>query len=205
MLNIAVFGSGRGSNFEAILRAIGDGKISGAQICLVLSNNSSAGILEIARAHSLLAIHLSQKQFATEEQFAEAFLDRLRACGADLLVLAGYMKRVPPRVVSAYRHRIINIHPALLPKYGGQGMYGHHVHEAVLASGDRLSGATVHFVDEEYDHGSVLLQKTVPVLPDDTAESLAARVLRVEHEIYPEVIRQIADHTIPVGESRTPR
>src|SRR4030067_1116601 len=108
MLKIAVFGSGRGSNFEAILRAIEDGRISGAEICLVLSNNSGAGILEIARAHSLQAVPFSQKQFATEEQFADALLDRLRVSGADLLVLAGYMKRIPSRVVSAFRPRIIN-------------------------------------------------------------------------------------------------
>jgi phosphoribosylglycinamide formyltransferase-1 len=204
MLNIAVFGSGRGSNFEAILHALVEGRISGARICLVLSNNSGAGILEHARSHSLPAVHLSQKQFESEEQFADALLDRLHACGADLIVLAGYMKRVPPRIVAAYRHRIINIHPALLPKYGGRGMYGHHVHEAVIASGDRVSGATVHYVDEQYDHGSVILQKTVPVHPDDTPETLAARVLTVEHELYPEVIRLIAEQKIPLGERNIP-
>jgi phosphoribosylglycinamide formyltransferase-1 len=203
MLKIAVFGSGRGSNFEAILRAIDDGRIPGTQICLVLSNNSGAGILDVARAHSLPAVHLSQKQFATEEQFADALVDRLRTAGVGLVVLAGYMKRIPLRVVSAYRHRIINIHPALLPKFGGQGMYGLRVHEAVIASGDTLSGATVHFVDEEYDNGSVILQKTVPVYPHDTPESLAARVLQVEHELYPEVIRQIARQTILLGETIT--
>jgi phosphoribosylglycinamide formyltransferase 1 len=116
----------------------------------------------------------------------------LSAHRVNFIVLAGYMKRIHPRVIGAYRRRIINIHPALLPRHGGPGMYGHHVHEAVIAAGDRLSGATVHFVDEEYDHGSIVLQKTVSVAPSDTPETLAAKVLEIEHEIYPEAIRRLA-------------
>jgi len=183
---------------EDILDAIRNGGIPGARICLVLSNNSTAGILEIARASSLPAIHLSQKQFATEVGFVDALLKVLREHGTNLIVLAGYMKRMPPQVVDAYRHRMLNIHPALLPRYGGPGMYGVHVHEAVIAAREKVSGATVHMVDEEYDHGSIVLQKTVPVALDDTPETLAAKVLRVEHEIYPEAIRMFADGRIPV-------
>ncbi len=192
MLNIAVLGSGRGSNFQAILTAIQQGRISGAEIRVVISNNSGAGILEIARNNSLPAVHLSHRQFPTEDEFVDALLSLLSAHGVNFIVLAGYMRRIHPRVVEAYRRRIINIHPALLPRFGGPGMYGIHVHEAVIAAGERLSGATVHFVDEEYDHGSVVLQKTVLVAPDDTPETLAARVLGIEHEIYPEAIRRLA-------------
>jgi phosphoribosylglycinamide formyltransferase-1 len=192
MLNIAVFGSGRGSNFQSILAAIHGERIPGAKICLVISNNSQAGILDVARANSLPAVHVSRRQFSSDEEFAAEVLALLRSHGVDFVVLAGYMKRLPPQVVDAFRNRIVNIHPALLPRFGGQGMYGMRVHEAVIASGERVSGATVHFVDEEYDHGSIVLQRTVPVLPGDTPETLAARVLAVEHEMYPEALRRIA-------------
>jgi phosphoribosylglycinamide formyltransferase-1 len=192
MLNIAVFGSGAGSNFMAILTAIQQGNLPAARISLVLSNNSGAGILGIARANGLPAIHLSRKQFPDERSFADTVLSTLRDHGANFIALAGYMKQVPPEVVAAYRKRIVNIHPALLPRFGGAGMYGLRVHEAVLASGETTSGATVHYVDEEYDNGPVVLQQTVPVLPGDTPASLAARVLAAEHQIYPAAIGRIA-------------
>jgi phosphoribosylglycinamide formyltransferase-1 len=112
------------------------------------------------------------------------------------------MKLLHPRIIATYRQRIINIHPALLPKFGGKGMYGHHVHEAVIRAGECESGASVHFVDEVYDHGAVILQKEVPVLPDDTPEALAARVLTVEHELYPEVVRRFARGEVAVPQSR---
>jgi phosphoribosylglycinamide formyltransferase-1 len=193
MLNIAVFGSGAGSNFRAILTAIQQGNIPDARISLVVSNNSGAGILGIARANALPAIHLSRKQFPDERSFTDSILSTLRAHDVNFIALAGYMKQVPPEVVAAYRGRIVNIHPALLPRFGGAGMFGIRVHEAVLASGTAMSGATVHLVDEEYDHGTVVLQQTVPVLPGDTPESLAARVLAAEHELYPAAIRRIAE------------
>jgi len=192
MLSIAVFGSGAGSNFRAILTAIQQGDIPAARISLVLSNNSGAGILGIARANALPAIHLSRKQFPDERSFADTILSTLRDHGVNFIALAGYMKQVPPVVVGAYRGRIVNIHPALLPRFGGAGMYGMRVHEAVLGAGETTSGATVHYVDEEYDHGPVVLQQTVPVLPGDTPELLAARVLAAEHELYPAAIRRIA-------------
>ena len=197
MLTIAVFGSGRGSNFEAILTAMNGGTIPGARIACVISNNSSAGILELAVHYSLPAYHLSQKHFGTEELFVDRMLAILRGHEVNLIALAGYMKLLPPVVVAQYRNRIINIHPALLPKFGGKGMYGHHVHEAVLAAGERESGATVHMVDEIFDHGTIVLQKAVPVLPDDTPDSLQARILQVEHEIYPEAIRRLARGEVP--------
>jgi phosphoribosylglycinamide formyltransferase-1 len=192
MLNIAVFGSGRGSNFQSILTAINDGTIPGAHVGCVISNNSGAGILEIARTHGLPAYHLSWKGFPSEEEFVDRLLAVLRSHDTNLIVLAGYMKLLHPRIIGAYRNCIINIHPALLPRFGGKGMYGVHVHEAVIASGTPVSGATVHIVDEVYDRGAILLQKTVTVFPGDTPATLAARVLDIEHEIYPEVIRRIA-------------
>lgn len=196
MLRIAVLGSGRGSNFAAILRALEEGVIPNARVCVVISNNSGAGILELARSHNLPAVHLSHKQFADEQQFVRALLELLRRHEVNLVVLAGYMKRMHPAVVDAYRKRIVNIHPALLPKFGGAGMYGHHVHEAVIASGERVSGATVHLVDEEYDHGRILLQQSVSLSAGETADSLAAKVLQIEHQLYPEALRQIAEGQI---------
>jgi phosphoribosylglycinamide formyltransferase 1 len=198
MLNIAVLGSGRGSNFAAVLDALNTGMITNARIVLVLSNNSTAGILETARAEGIAAVHLSQKQYASEQSFDEALLAVLRAHDTGLIVLAGYMKRLPAFVVAAYRHRIINIHPALLPEFGGQGMYGIHVHEAVLAAGRAVSGATVHLVDNDYDHGAIVLQEQVPVLAGDTPASLAERVLQVEHRLLPQAIRLFAENRVTV-------
>ena len=199
MLNVVVFGSGRGTNFKAVLDAIADGSIPLARISLVISNNATAGILDIARSGNIPALHISQKQFETEETFVAALLETLRSHGTDLVVLAGYMKRLPPPVVHAYRNRIINIHPALLPKFGGHGMYGIHVHEAVLAAHETVSGATVHLVDEEYDRGPVLLQRTVPVLPEDTPETLAARVLVAEHQLLPDAIRLFSEERVDIN------
>lgn len=196
MLQLAVLGSGRGSNFQAILRAIDEGRLPSTRVCLVISNNSDAGILALARSAGIPALHVSQKQFPTEEAFADALLEGLQRHGANLIALAGYMKRVPPRVVRTYRGRILNIHPALLPKFGGQGMYGHRVHEAVIAARERESGATVHVVDEEYDRGPIVLQRTVAVAPGETPETLAAKVLDIEHALYPDAIRQYADRVL---------
>jgi phosphoribosylglycinamide formyltransferase-1 len=181
-----------------VLDALTAGKIPCAGISVVVSNNSTAGILEIARTHAIPAVHLSQKQFASEREFGDALLALLRAHDTGLIVLAGYMKRLPACVVAAYRHRIINIHPALLPDFGGKGMFGIHVHEAVLAAGRTVSGATVHLVDDEYDHGAIVLQEEVRVLPGDTPATLADRVLRVEHRILPEAIRLFAEQRVAI-------
>jgi formyltetrahydrofolate-dependent phosphoribosylglycinamide formyltransferase len=202
MLTIAVFGSGRGSNFQAILHAVNQGSVPGARIACVISNNSTAGILETARAHSIPALHLSQKNFPDQDSFAHHLLEVLRRHDVNFIALAGYMKLLPSAIITTYRQRIVNIHPALLPKFGGKGMYGLHVHEAVLKAGEHESGASVHFVDEVYDHGTVILQKRVPVRPDDTPETLAARVLAVEHEIYPEVLRRFARGDISIPDPR---
>jgi formyltetrahydrofolate-dependent phosphoribosylglycinamide formyltransferase len=196
-MNIAVFASGRGSNFQAILKAIDDGRLS-ARVTLLVSNNSNAGALELARSRNIPAIHLNQKQFSSEQLYEEQLLDLLARHGIELVVLAGYMKRIPGSVINRFRNRILNIHPALLPMFGGAGMYGIHVHEAVLASGAKISGATVHIVDEEYDKGPIVMQKTVEVLSNDTPETLAARVLSAEHEIYPKAIAAFAAQQVRI-------
>ena len=185
---IAVLCSGGGSNLQAIIDAVEAGRIDG-RIVLVLSNASKAFALERARKHGIPARFISKKQAGSDEAFNDQILAALREAGAELVVLAGYLPIVGGQVVRAYPHRIINIHPALIPAFCGVGMYGHHVHEAVLEYGAKLSGATTHFVDEQVDHGGVILQKSVPVLEGDTPDTLAARVLEVEHEILPESVR----------------
>ena len=192
-MNIGVFASGRGSNFQAILNAIEQG-ILPARVTVLLSNKSDVGAFEIANAYSIPTVHLSQKQFADEALYAAAMLQILSSHNVELIALAGYLKRIPTVVVREFRNRILNIHPALLPSFGGQGMYGHHVHEAVLASGVKLSGATVHLVDEEYDRGPIVLQKTVAVDEHDTPATLAAKVLKIEHEIYPLALKAFAEN-----------
>lgn len=173
---------------QAIIDAIKEGRLQ-AEVCLVISNNSSSMALERARNEGIPCAHMSSKTHG--ELLDEAILDALRAAAADLIVLAGYMKKLSPAIVREYAGRILNIHPALLPKFGGEGMYGMRVHEAVIAAGETKSGATVHFVDEEFDRGEILLQREVPVYPTDTPETLAARVLEVEHQIYPEAIGRL--------------
>lgn len=197
MITIAVFASGRGSNFQAILNAIQQ-QILPARVGVVISNNSSAGALDLARARRIPALHLSQHQFQTEQAYTEELLRMLENYNAELLALAGYMKKLPPKVVQKFRNRILNVHPALLPSFGGAGMYGMHVHRAVLASGATVSGATVHLVDEEYDRGPIIMQKSVPVNPGDTPELLAERVLAVEHEIYPLVLKAFAEGRVRI-------
>jgi phosphoribosylglycinamide formyltransferase-1 len=196
-MNIAVFASGRGSNLMAILKAIEEGKLK-ARVVVVVSNNSSAGALEIARSKGIDALHISRRQFSSDREYAGKILSELRKRNVELVVLAGYMKKIPAEVVSEYRNRILNIHPALLPSFGGQGMYGINVHKAVIESGVKITGVTVHIVDEEYDHGPIVLQRAVEVKDDDTPETLAERVLKVEHEVYPEAIRLFVEGKVNV-------
>lgn len=185
---IAVLCSGGGSNLQAIIDSVEAGRIDG-EIVLVLANASKAYALERAKNHGIPCEFVSKKQAGSSEAFNDVLLEKLQQAKADLVVLAGYLPIVGAQIVRAFPHRIINIHPALIPSFCGVGMYGHYVHEAVLAYGAKISGATTHFVDEEVDHGGVIMQKSVPVLEGDTPETLAARVLTVEHEILPETVR----------------
>ncbi len=193
-MRVAVCVSGRGSNLLALLDALSGS--SKAEVVLVLSNRPDTPALDRARERGIPAV-----SFANHRDAAE-WLAVLNEHRVDLVVLAGYLKLVPGAVTRAFGNRMLNIHPALLPDFGGPGMYGHHVHEAVIASGARFSGATVHLVDEQYDRGAVLAQARVPVLPGDTAETLAARVLRAEHQLLPAVVLAAAEagHPVPLPE-----
>jgi phosphoribosylglycinamide formyltransferase-1 len=202
VLNLAVFASGRGSNFEAILRAIEWGKLRNVSIAALISNNSDAPVLTIAREHSIPAYHISQKQFPSEEEFVGAILTALEKHRVNFIALSGYMKVLPSQIVKKYQHRIVNIHPALLPQFGGKGMYGMYVHEAVINSGAEVSGATVHIVDEEYDHGPIIKQLTLPVEKSDTPETLASKVRVLEHRLYPEVLQLFADGRVQISDGR---
>jgi phosphoribosylglycinamide formyltransferase-1 len=187
---VAVCVSGGGSNLQALLdRLQGDAP---ARVVLVLSNRADAGGLERARKAGVPAEVLSDSADASE------WITRLGRRDVDLLVLAGYLKLVPPGVVQKYSGRIVNVHPALLPAFGGPGMYGKRVHEAVIASGAAESGPTVHLVDEVYDQGAILAQRRVPVLPGDTPELLAGRVLKVEHDLLADVVVAAARAGRPV-------
>lgn len=187
---VAVCVSGGGSNLQALLDRLQED--APARVVLVLSNRAEAGALERARKAGVPAEVLSDPADASE------WITRLGRREVDLVVLAGYLKLVPPGVVQKYRGRIVNIHPALLPAFGGPGMYGARVHEAVLASGATESGPTVHLVDEVYDRGDILAQQRVPVLPGDTADALAHRVLEAEHRLLPEVVLEAAREGRPV-------
>ena len=188
-VRLAVFASGGGSNLQAILDRFGDA--AHVRVALVVSDRAGSGALARGAAAGVPAVHIAVGG-RDEADVAAETLAALTAHRIDLLALAGYLRLVPPAVVGKYSGRMLNIHPALLPAFGGAGMYGRHVHEAVLAAGCRVTGATVHYVDERYDEGRIIAQWPVPVLPGDTAAMLAARVLKVEHRLYPAVIDAIA-------------
>lgn len=183
-LRLAALASGRGSNVRALLDAIDRDDLH-AQMAVIIANNSKAGVLELARAREIPYLHISRVTHADEGQ---ALLEALQKHAVDLVVLAGYMKKLDPRVVEAFRNRAINIHPGPLPRFGGQGMFGHHVHQAVLDTGVSETGPTVHRVTAEYDEGETLAFRPVPVLSGDSADTLAARVLAAEHDLYWRVI-----------------
>ena len=182
---LAVFASGGGSNLQAILEHFDRlGATAPGVVALVLSDRKAAGALERARARGIPAVWLPKdRQWEMEAT--------LREHGITHIALAGYLRLIPPAVVRAYEGRMVNVHPALLPAFGGPGMYGHHVHEAVVRAGARTSGPTVHFVSERYDEGAIIARQEVPVLADDTPETLAARVLNAEHALYPRIVAEL--------------
>lgn len=192
---IAVLISGGGTTLRNLIERVGAGRL-GVEIALVISSNPAAKGLAFAAEAGVPAETLETGAFASAEQYSRAVFERCRAAGADLVVMGGFLKRlvIPPDFVN----RVTNIHPALIPAFCGQGYYGHRVHEAALEYGVKLSGCTVHFADNQYDHGPVILQRAVPVLDDDTPETLAARVFEAECEAYPEAIQLIADGRVEV-------
>ena len=199
MLKLAVLVSGGGTNLQAIIDAISAGKITNACISVVISNNVNAYALERARAHGIEALCISPKDFESREAFNQAFLEKLNSYNVDLVVLAGFLVVLPEMMIKEYEYRIVNIHPSLIPSFCGKGFYGLKVHEGVLARGVKVTGATVHFVDEGTDTGPIILQKAVEVKQGDTPEVLQRRVMeQAEWVILPKAIDLIANGKVSV-------
>ncbi len=192
---IGFLASHNGSAMRAIVKVARDGFLP-VEPVLLISNNADSSALAWARDNKLVCAHISAKSAGSEDAADAAIAAKLRVNRVDLVVLAGYMRKLGPKVLAAYQRRILNVHPALLPKFGGQGMYGTRVHEAVIAAKETQSGVTIHLVDEVYDHGAVVAQATVPVSPDDTAETLAQRVQSEERLLYAETLRRIVAREI---------
>ena len=198
-MNICVFASGAGSNFNAILRSAEGGFLT-SEVSLLITNNSGSGAAQIALDQGVECLHLSRKKFPelSETEYSNFFLNELTSRGIDFIVLCGYMKMVERDVTEHFRNRIINIHPALLPSFGGKGMFGINVHKAVIESGVKVSGITIHFVDGEYDTGRIIFQKCCEVKDDDNEISLEARIRKLEHMHYPEVIKKFEEGEVTV-------
>ena len=195
MKNIAVFASGGGSNFKSLYRHVQSGEIPG-RIVLTVSNKPNSGAIEYARKYNISTLIINKVRYAKPVDREKFLIQTLIDNEVNLICLAGYMNLLPKSIVHQYKNCILNVHPALLPHFGGKGFYGIKVHEAVVASGVEESGVTVHFVDEEYDQGKIIAQEKVKVLSEDTAETLAERVLKVEHELYPQVVKAFCEDRI---------
>ena len=203
MLKVAVLVSGGGTNLQAILDAIDNGTITNAKVEVVISNNKNAYALERAKNHGIEALCISPKDYGTRDAFNKAFLEKLDDRKPDLIVLAGFLVVIPKQMIEKYRNRIINIHPSLIPSFCGTGYYGLKVHEGVLSRGVKVTGATVHFVDEGTDTGPIILQKAVEVEQDDTPEILQRRVMeQAEWIIMPKAIDLIANGKVSVVDGR---
>ncbi len=185
MIRIAIFASGAGSNAQKIIDHFRDS--DRINVSLVVCNKPGAGVLQIAAKEEILSLVIEKEKFFR----GNAYTDELKEAGIDFIILAGFLWKIPAALIRAYQGKIINIHPALLPAYGGKGMYGQHVHLAVIDHQEKESGITIHYVDEQYDHGDIIFQAKCPVLESDTAETLAARIHQLEHQHYPAVIEQL--------------
>jgi phosphoribosylglycinamide formyltransferase-1 len=202
LIRIAVLASGGGSNLQALIDAQEAGSIK-ARIYLVFSNVPGAKALERAENHGIDTLAISSNEFqGSREKYDQEILDICQDKKIDMICLAGYMRILTPVLIKPFLYSMMNVHPALLPKFGGEGMYGHHVHKAVIAAKEKESGATVHFVTEGVDAGPIILQGTVPVSAKDTPETLAEKVLKVEHQIYPEAVRLFCEGKIKVANNR---
>ena len=200
-MRLAFFASGGGSNVQAILNAI-DAHQLGAEPVVLITDRHGCGALARASDRNMSTAVLPPEDYADEAAFGDALLAILHQHEADTIALAGYLKKIPYSVVRAFKNRILNVHPSLLPAFGGPGFYGRRVHQAVLDAGCRVSGATVHLVDAEYDTGPILLQDCVPVEETDTPESLAARVLSVEHSLFPRALALLAADRVQINGQR---
>lgn len=185
VIKLAVFASGTGTNARQIIDYFKDSVL--ARVGLVVCNKAKAGVLDIAAARGVATLLIDKERFFR----GDAYLPELKAAGIDLIVLAGFLWKVPEQLVTAYPRKIVNIHPALLPKYGGKGMYGQYVHEAVINAGEVESGITIHYVDEHYDSGDIIFQTGCPVVEGDSHETLAHRIHELEHLYYPQVIEKV--------------
>ncbi|WP_315832362.1 phosphoribosylglycinamide formyltransferase [Bradyrhizobium prioriisuperbiae] len=190
-LNLGFLASHGGSSMRAIVAAIASGELDG-RARIVIGNNGDAPALQFAKQQAIPFRHISARTAGSEQAADTAIARALKDGGAEWVVMSGYLRKLGPATLEAYRGRIINIHPALLPKFGGQGMYGRNVHEAVIAAGETVSGATIHFVDEEYDHGAIIAQREVPVLPGDTVDDLQQRITQAEPAFFVEVLKSLA-------------
>lgn len=193
---LGILCSGRGSNMQSIMAAIESGQIK-AEIGIVLTDKPEARALQVASEAGIKSVCVNRKACSTQQEFEEKLVAELKAANVTLVVLAGFMRILSPYFVEAYRHRILNIHPSLLPSFGGA-----HAHRDVLAYGTKVSGCTIHFVDDGMDHGPIILQDTVPVLDDDTEDTLAARVLTKEHILYPKAIELFVDGRLELIDDR---
>lgn len=203
MLKICVLVSGGGTNLQAIIDSIADGSVTNTGICGVISNNHNAYALERARLNNILARCISPKDYESRDIFNRALLDGINELNPDLIVLAGFLVNITPDIVRSYPYRIINIHPSLIPSFCGKGYYGLHVHEGALARGVKVTGATVHFVDDGTDTGPIILQKAVEVESEDTPEILQRRVMeQAEWIILPQAIDLIANGRVKVTDGR---
>ena len=203
MIRIAVLvsGQGRGSNLQAIIDACKTGKIDG-EVALVIGVKDDAPAMDRARAAGAAAVTIRRRDFESEEGYDAAVLNELQKYEIDLICLAGYMQVLGGGIIEAYRDRIMNVHPVLIPAFCGKGMYGHHVHEAVIARGVKYTGATVHFVDEDYDTGPIIAQSVVAVEPEDTSDSIAGKVLVAEHATYTDAIALFAQGRLRVADRK---
>lgn len=190
MKRLCVFASGSGTDFQSVIDGVNTGKIDG-KIVLLVASRPDIYAVERAKKNGIEVAVFRKKGYESAEKMYDALIPMLKEKGVELIILAGYLTVLTPNIVAAYRDKIINIHPSLIPKYCGDGYYGMRVHEAVIAAGEKESGATVHFVDEGTDTGKIIEQRKVPVLSDDTPETLQKRILEVEHELLPDVVARL--------------
>ncbi len=198
MFNIALFASGKGSNFKSVFEKVSAEKI---RICALVSDKENCGAAQFAIQNGIPVFLVSSKNQTGFFNYDDLIL-QFKKIQVDLIVLAGFLKMIPDNFVDEFQNRIINIHPALLPSFGGKGMYGMNVHKAVFESSSQVSGATVHFVDKIFDHGKIIAQRTVDISDVNNAEEIASRVLKIEHELLPFIVEKFADHKIVIKQNR---